>query len=207
MFNLNLNLKVTKNNIDNIFIKSSKYGRWQRGGNAANNCTVLKNLGAECEFLGTFTDAEMFKFVIQDMRDRAICIDNCVFHADCAVPVSTILLNETTNSRTIIATNSNLPYLEFEDFDKCDLNQYDWVHFEARNFIDTAKMIEKVKNYNKSNKRKITTSLDLEKVKWDNMELAPMVDYVFMGRDCAEALNCNSMKEAVYKLNENLKTK
>lgn len=188
----------------NIYTYSSKYGRWQRGGNASNNCTVLANLGAKCEFLGTFTDAEMFKFVITDMRERGICIDNCVYHSGCVVPMSTILLSEESKSRTIIASNANLPYLVFEDFDKCDLNKYKWIHFEARNFNDTRRMIDKVKNWNELSENQIITSLDLEKVKWDNMGLAPMVDFVFMGRDCAEALDCLNMKESVYKLRETI---
>lgn len=163
-------------------------------------------MGSRCEFLGTFTDAELFKFVIQDLRDREICIDNCVYHAGCAVPLSTILLSESTHSRTIIATNANLPYLVFDDFDKCDLNEYDWIHFEARNFYETAKMISKIKEFNELNDRRIIISLDLEKVKWDNMGLASLVDYVFLGRDCAEALKCTNMKDAVYTLRELIKT-
>ena len=38
--------KLKKNIVD------QKYS-WRRGGNATNNCTVLKQLGTNCEFYGT----------------------------------------------------------------------------------------------------------------------------------------------------------
>lgn len=33
--------------------------RWQRGGNASNNCTVLKQLGVNCEFFGTIAQVDL----------------------------------------------------------------------------------------------------------------------------------------------------
>lgn len=34
---------------------------WQRGGNAANNCTVLSKLGQQCEYFGTMSEDMMAK--------------------------------------------------------------------------------------------------------------------------------------------------
>lgn len=109
----------------------SQHGRWQRGGNASNICTVLKQLGDKCEFIGSFSRTKMFQFVIDDCRDRGICINNCVFHDNCEAPLSSVILNEATGSRTIIHSNPNLPILTFDDFRKICLNNYKWIHFEV----------------------------------------------------------------------------
>ena len=38
--------------------------RWQRGGNAANNCTVLSLLGASPSFMGTIGDSHEKTYLI-----------------------------------------------------------------------------------------------------------------------------------------------
>lgn len=73
----------------------------------------------------------MFKFVINDLDKRCIEHKHCILHSDCEVPISTIWLSEKTGSRTIIHSNPNLPHMTFEGFDKCDLNEYKWIHFEV----------------------------------------------------------------------------
>lgn len=123
--------------LDSIVVKfcphSSEYGRWQRGGNASNNCTVLAQLGISCEFLGCISTAVMFEFVVADMIARGIRYSNCPRH-DCDVPLSSILLNSATNSRTIIHSNPNMPILTAEDFKRVNLNNYRWIHFEVSIF-------------------------------------------------------------------------
>lgn len=110
------------------FVFRSKCGRWQRGGNASNVCTVLAELGAKCEFMGAFSTSKMFNFVIDDFVERGIRISNCVFH-ECDAPISSIILSG--GHRTIIFSNTNLPHLLFDDFRKINLNQYNWIHFEV----------------------------------------------------------------------------
>ena len=46
------------NSTKNIF--DQKYS-WRRGGNATNNCTVLKQLGTNCEFYGTLRNGFFLK--------------------------------------------------------------------------------------------------------------------------------------------------
>jgi len=53
--------------------------RWQRGGNASNNCTVLSQLGAPCEFLGTLSMKQHLKwvgwlFTSSFLLSRGLCI-------------------------------------------------------------------------------------------------------------------------------------
>lgn len=109
----------------------SKTGRWQRGGNASNICTVLSQLGASCEFIGSLPNTKSFEFVIDDAQNRGIKMANCVFHDNYQAPVSSVILNETTGTRTIIFSSANLPIFTYDDFLKINLNNYKWIHFEV----------------------------------------------------------------------------
>lgn len=97
-------------------------------------CTVLAQMDTKCEYFGCLSTAKWFKFVIDDFRDRGIRIDNCIYY-DCDPPISSVLLNEATGSRTIIHSNPNLPILKFVDFEKINLNNYKWIHFEVKSKI------------------------------------------------------------------------
>ncbi|XP_049535496.1 ketohexokinase-like [Anopheles darlingi] len=105
--------------------------RWQRGGNASNNCTVLANLGADCELLASFSDSAQFQFALDDLRRRRIQFAHCTFHRDTEVPLSTVWLSLATGTRTIVHSNPNLPELTVNDFAKCNLEEYGWIHFEV----------------------------------------------------------------------------
>ncbi|CAO1408341.1 unnamed protein product [Diamesa serratosioi] len=177
---------------------------WQRGGNASNNATILTMLGNKCELLSTFSDSKMFNFVLDDLKDRDIDIKHCYFYPNCDIPLSSVLLSKSTGLRTIIHSNKNLPHVNFENFDKCDLNEYKWIHFEARNPDQTTKMMLKIKTFNedKSEQERIKISLDLEKKREENVLLIKYADVVFLGRDYAEFLGCKDMKSAVIKLKE-----
>lgn len=94
--------------------------------------------------------------------------------------------------------------MNFDNFNKCDLNEYFWVHFEARSVDETTKMMLKIKEYNKSRPdvEKIKISLELEKKRDENLLLIKYADVAFLGRDFAEILGCNDKKTAIYKLKE-----
>lgn len=105
-------------------------GRWQRGGNASNICTVLRQLNHDCEFIGSLSDSQAFSFLIEDFNVRGIRIDHCVRYTKFA-PFSSVILNETTGSRTIIHSNPNIPILTVDDFTKIPYERYKWIHFEV----------------------------------------------------------------------------
>jgi len=186
----------------------SSHAFWQRGGNSSNNSTVLAHLGRKCELLSTFPGDKMFGFVINDLVDRGIEIKNCVNYPNSNISLSTVLLNKSSGCRTIIHSNKNLPHVNFSDFDKCDLSEYYWVHFEARSVPDTTKMMLKIKDYNanKPDEEKIKISLDLEKKRDENLLLIKYADVSFLGRDYAEFFGWHDMKTAVYKLKEMMTT-
>jgi len=71
---------ISGNNIHNIYIYFFRCVsmRWQRGGNASNNCTVLSQLGAPCEFLGTLSMKQHLKwvgwlFISSFLLSRGLC--------------------------------------------------------------------------------------------------------------------------------------
>lgn len=140
----------------------------------------------------------MFQFVLDDLKQRDICIDNCVYYKDCEVPLSSVILSEKTGSRTIVHSNPTLPYLKYSDFQNCNLENYKWIHFEGRTPDDVSKMMEDILKWNSVNEPKIIISLDLEKHRMENVKLAEFADYVFVGRDLSLYLNFDDMKSSVY---------
>lgn len=93
-------------------------------------CTVLRQLDVRCEFFGPLTKSKMFQFVLDDMTNRQIDFSHSVYQ-DCEAPISSILLNESTGSRTIIHSNPNMPYVTYDDFSRLNLHDYGWIHFEV----------------------------------------------------------------------------
>lgn len=146
----------------------------------------------------------MFVFVVEDLKDRGIDTKNCHYYPNCNIPLSTVLLCKSSGCRTIIHSNKNLPHVNFEIFDKCDLNEYFWAHFEARSVPETTKMMLKIKEHNKTKpeNERIKISLELEKKRDENILLTKFVDVVFLGQDFAEILSCHDKKTAAYKLKE-----
>lgn len=94
-------------------------------------------LGEKCEILSSFSTSEMFKFVIHDLTVRGIEHKNCVYHDNCEVPLSSIWLSKETGSRTVVHSNPNLPHISFDGFDKVQLDEYKWIHFEVGWVSDT----------------------------------------------------------------------
>lgn len=146
----------------------------------------------------------MFVFVIEDLKDRGIETKNCFFYPNCNIPLSTVLLSKNTGCRTIIHSNKNLPHVNFDNFNKCDLSEYFWVHFEARSVPETTKMMLKIKDFNKTkpDDKKIKISLELEKKRDENLLLIKYADVAFLGRDFSEILGCHDKKTAIFKIKE-----
>lgn len=72
----------------------------------------------------------MFEFVLDDMKQRNIQYDHCPFY-NCEPPLSSVILNEQTGSRTIIHSNPDMPILRSSEFKLIELGEYEWVHFEV----------------------------------------------------------------------------
>lgn len=139
------------------------------------------------------------------MQQLGIQHGDCPLH-DCAAPLSSVLLNTATGSRTIIHSNPGVPPLCAADFDAVDLSHYAWVHFEGRQPAETQQMMERIRRHNdatlasaegaSSSRRPITMSLDMEKTYVDYAQLLRLVDVAFVGKDLAKHWGCQSMQEA-----------
>lgn len=88
-------------------------------------------MGQPCEYLGTFSSDVMFAAVMDDFRRRGISTRNCVAQDDAEIPMSSVVLSLSSGSRTIVHSNPNLRELTVADFRKCNLNEYQWIHFEV----------------------------------------------------------------------------
>lgn len=179
-----------------------KQGHWQRGGNASNVCTVLSNLGANCEFLGVLSKSEGFRMLQTDCKERNISIENCPA-VDVNPPFSSVILSQETDTRTIIHCNQNYPILTYDHFkqnisSKGLLKNYYWIHFETRNPSETLRMIQDINNYNLTVafKDRIVISLDQEKIIPEHLKLNEFVDYSIIGKDFAIAMGYKSSIEA-----------
>lgn len=104
----------------------------RRGGNTANTLVVLSQFGHACSWAGTLVDSAEGKFIRDDLETRGVDTTATRLAGSGSVPVSTILLNAGTGSRTIIHYR-DLPEYSFADFSSLELQSFDWLHFEGRN--------------------------------------------------------------------------
>jgi len=181
-----------------------------RGGNASNNCTVLSELGFNPTFLGTFSgtkesaskgidislephaeDSSETQFILRDFARLGIHVSNCCpKYPEFGCSMSVILLNSQNGKRTIINTNSGLPELTLADFERVDLSEFDWVHLEGRRtYLPILQYLAR--------ERKVSFSVEVEKVGRGLEKFIPHADLVFISKDVAKAHGLNSKEEAV----------
>ncbi|XP_014116764.1 PREDICTED: ketohexokinase isoform X2 [Pseudopodoces humilis] len=124
--------------------------RWQRGGNASNSCTVLSLLGAPCAFMGSLAPGPAADFIAADFQRRGVDTAHVAWHPRGDVPCACCLVNATSGSRTIVLHDTNLPDLTARHFERVDLSQYKWIHFEARNAAEQSAMLDRVERHNRA---------------------------------------------------------
>ncbi|CAD5205421.1 unnamed protein product [Bursaphelenchus okinawaensis] len=167
------------------------------GGNAANNCTVLKQIAPEdtvlCAALPE-NDATL-KDLLKQYKLKVIRIKR----PNCRVPVSTCVVNISNGSRTILHYRGDLPEINADEFEETfpNFDDFSWIHFEGRNFDQLAKMISYCRTKIGHSKCKI--SVELEKIRefdWYT-KIIPLADVIFMSKDFSRKLGFNSMEEAI----------
>lgn len=177
--------------------------RWQTGGNACTNASILKQLGMDCEFLGSLSRGVEADFVCKHLLERGIRYDNCVRHSGCGTPTSFVTLSLTSGSRTVVHSRNDLPELTVAAFEQLDLSSYDWIHFEGRrNEAEIVKMISIVENFNsaQSPENKIVVSVELEKPRESLLLLLDKADVVFTSKDFGKFLGFSSPSETIKSL-------
>ena len=179
----------------------------QRGGNASNTLTVLAQLGWKCEFLGTLSPGYESQFVLNELERYGIEHRSCVFHENCGFPTSCAVISRKTGSRTLVHSRNNLPELDAKYFQKLDLDNYKWIHFEGRNNVDEIlKMAEAIRSYNSEipHEDRITVSVEIEKRKVEHSRLLSVGDIVFVSKDYAKFCGYSSARDAVKGFQEKL---
>ncbi|XP_001599395.1 ketohexokinase [Nasonia vitripennis] len=194
--------------------------RYQRGGNASNNCTVISQFGQPCEFLGVLSNEQFSRFLQDDMRKHKIDFSHCPMVEDGGCPTSVVVLSMSTGSRTIIHHNQNHAEITLQDFEKLNLEDYSWVHFEGRNIAEVLLMMQHIENYNRSlaqtssegddkfthHHLPITISVELEKMRPELLDLLPYADVAFVSKDFAECRGYVNMSETLKNVSQDAKT-
>ncbi|XP_064350731.1 ketohexokinase isoform X2 [Camelus dromedarius] len=173
--------------------------RWQRGGNASNSCTVLSLLGAPCAFMGSLAPGHVANFVLDDLRRYAVDLSYTVFQTTGSVPISTVIVNEASGSRTILHAYRNLPDVSAKDFEQVDLTRFKWIHIEGRNASEQVKMLQRIEQHNAGQppEQKIQVSVEVEKPREELYQLFGYGDVVFVSKDVAKHLGFRSAVEAL----------
>ncbi|XP_041419968.1 ketohexokinase S homeolog isoform X5 [Xenopus laevis] len=93
----------------------------------------------------------------------------------------------------------NLPDVTEEDFQRVELTQYKWIHWEGRNADEQVKMIRRVEEHNRGRgaEEPITISVEIEKEREELYQLFAYGDVVFVSKDVARHFGFNSAREAV----------
>ncbi|XP_042302159.1 ketohexokinase isoform X3 [Sceloporus undulatus] len=181
--------------------------RWQRGGNASNTCTVLALLGAPTAFMGSLAPGHAAHFVRDDFQRYKVDLTHVVTHPASTLPISVVIGNCTTGSRTILHAASNLPDVTAADFERVDLSQYKWIHWEGRNASEQVKMLQCVEKHNQTcpSSERVATSVEVEKPRAELYQLLGYGDVVFVSKDVAKDLGFSSAPEAVQGLHGRVK--
>lgn len=118
--------------------------RVSRGGNATNTLVVLSQLGHRCTWGGVWVNESDGQRILKDLIYYRIDISPCRVESNGKVPTSYIILNQRTGSRTIVHYR-DLPEFSLADFQRLDLSQFDWLHFEGRAVEETARMLQRTR--------------------------------------------------------------
>jgi ketohexokinase len=153
----------------------------RRGGNTANTLVILSQLGHCCSWAGTLGNTDEGRFIRDDLELHGVSTSACRLAVTGSTPVSCILLNAGTGSRTIIH-HRNLTEYSFDDFCSLDLDSFDWLHFEGRNVQAVGKMLEWVRGRYPS----IPCSLEIEKPRPGIEALFGLTQVLLFSRGYAE---------------------
>ncbi|XP_075606288.1 ketohexokinase isoform X3 [Balearica regulorum gibbericeps] len=93
----------------------------------------------------------------------------------------------------------NLPDVTARDFERVDLSQYKWIHWEARNAAEQAEMMRRVERYNGARPpaERVRTSVEVEKPREELLPLMGLGHVVFISKDLAQHFGYRSAPEAL----------
>jgi len=127
-----------------------------RGGNATNTLVVLAQLGHACAWAGVLPRGADSELVERDLARYGIDTSAVLRPARGSLPLSCILLNRATGSRTIVHYR-DLPEYPASAFETLELAPFRWIHFEGRAVEELGSMLERAERHG------VPTSLEVEK--------------------------------------------
>lgn len=129
-----------------------------RGGNTANTLVVLNQLGHHCSWAGVLAEEPDAGHICADFDRYQVDYSPALRVAQGKVPTSYIISNRRNGSRTIVHVR-DLPEYPAERFQGLGLQDYDWLHFEARDVAEIRQMLD----YADTMHPDIPVSLEIEK--------------------------------------------
>ncbi|XP_014743716.1 PREDICTED: ketohexokinase isoform X2 [Sturnus vulgaris] len=138
-------------------------------------------------------------FIAADFQRRGVDTAHVAWQPRGEVPCACCLVNASSGSRTIVLHDTNLPDVTARDFERVDLAQYKWIHFEARNAAEQSAMLERVERHNRAAEpgRQIRISVELEKPRAELLPLMGRGHVVFISKDLARHFGYQSAPEAL----------
>lgn len=157
------------------------------GGNAANSLNLLRQWDHRCDWAGSLAADARGQWIQAALNRRGIGTSQARIHGRGCSPISHILLNLHTGSRTIIH-DRELPEFNVEDFQRIEVGRYAWVHLEGRNPLATQRMLERL------HRHAIPCSVEIEK---DRPEIQSLYEapVLLFSRAYAESLGYDHLHE------------
>ncbi|MED6252114.1 hypothetical protein ATANTOWER_007124, partial [Ataeniobius toweri] len=148
---------------------------------------------------GSRTILHMNSFIMADFLQRKIDVSEVAWQIKGQTPCACCVVCPSSGSRTVFLYDIDLPDVTVEHFSNINLDQFKWIHWEARNASEQVKMIQQVEMFNtkRPEHQRITISVEIEKTREQLYELFPYGDVVFVSKDVAHHFGFNSAEAAL----------
>lgn len=151
------------------------------GGNVANTLYVLNQLDHETSIVSSIGMDSESKQLLKGLEQRKIHSEHVQRHIQGQTPTSYVIRNQKTGSRTI-SHFRDLPETSFDFFAKIEIENYDWLHFEARNMEHLPGMLNIAKTFLDGQ----PISLEVEKAREGVEALFPQVNLIIFSHHYAK---------------------
>ena len=160
------------------------------GGNACNSAKVLQQLGISTHLVANTADDLSANFILGDLKQKKINTSLCPIENNSSTPTSYITLNKHNGSRTIVH-HRQLNELSANYFNNLILDEFNWLHFEARNCEKLKSMLEHAATFRK------TISIEVEKPREHLEDILAFADVLLLSRPYAESQGYTSANECL----------
>jgi len=165
------------------------------GGNASNMAIVIQQLGIQANLLAKRADDSNASLIFSYLENKLVQTSFCPVQKHSSTPTSYITLNQANGSRTIVHYRK-LDELDIADFNNVDLNQFDWLHFEARNCHHLLAMLKHSLAFNKP------VSIELEKPREAIEDILPYANVLLISKPFAESQGFSSAEDCLLHFSE-----